>query len=755
MTPLTVSERGSRWLSLGALVIAPCAGYVLLHVAGRKYPATFWGVDQLSYYPGWFSVVFLSIAAAAILIAAVPGLYEPLAAFFTRAARPIPLAAALKAFCLILFLLLAYGFRDQHHHLGDSDLLFNNLDHAMTEEGRQRLAWIRGIPLEGWEFIPLFEPLDFFLHLKVYDIGSTLAGFEPKDAYETVSCAAGLLFVVCLWKISCLLGRRREEQMPLFLFLITLGSLQLFFGYGESYTLVTLASCWYVLAALRSLRGGGVAWPALALALSASLHAMALCLVPSFLFLVWRKHRSARIEALLARRIPRIAVPVAIVAAWVLYSKIYPHSLPLFADTDKGTYGLLSPGHLLFLLNAALLVSPFGLIWAGAFTLSRRETDPDVRFLRWSALGPLVLMFAHDAYLGGRDWDLMSFPGLFCALWGFSCMAKAGGFSAARAAAAIVPVMGMHTALWVGINCDPEKALERLGNLVTVTNQGPHYTAFTQGFYYQSHRKEPLMAASFFQEAIALTPTSDQKRKVRYYKHLGQVLIEAGLYEEAAAAFESAFSKQSQPIILNQDVKNQSLWAVAALQVGEAYAEQGEYERALKVWNAASDRLSEVVKTFPSGPVYRLLGKLHHEAGRQEKAVSSYRLSLELENDPDEQYKTFIFLAEAHQGEPAGTREALEQALELKPTASKVHFYLGNISYTEGNRDIAADYYRTAIRLDSNGVKYYSRLGSVLEESGRLSEARDVYRTALEKAPGDAGLKERLARVKRVLSQSP
>ena len=544
--------------------------------------------------------------------------------------------------------------------------------------------------------------------------------------------------------------------MSLFLFLITLGSLQLFFGYGESYTLVTLASCWYVLAALRSLlRGGRAVSPALALVLAIALHALALCLVPSFLFLVWQKHRPARIEALLGRRIRRIALPVAIVAAWVLYSKFYSHSLPLFADSDRGTYGLLSPAHLLFLLNAALLVSPFGLIWAGAFGLSKQKPDPDVRFLRWSALGPLVLMFAHDAYLGGRDWDLMSFPGLFCTLWGFSCMSRAGGFSAGQAAVAIVPVMAMHTALWIGINGDSGKALARLGNLVKVTNQVPHYRAFTQGFYYQSHRKEPLMAASFFQEAIALTPTSDQKRKARYYKHLGQVLIEAGLYEEAAAAFESAFSKQSQPVILNQDVKNQSLWAVAALQVGEAYAEQGEYERALKVWNAASNRLSEVVKTFPSGPVYRLLGKLHHEAGRQEKAISSYRLSLELENDPDEQYETFIFLAEAHQGEPAGTREALEQALELKPTASKVHFYLGNISYTEGNRDIAADYYRTAIRLDSSVVGYYSNLGAVLEENHRFIEARDVYRTVLEKAPEDSVLKERLARVERVMSESP
>lgn len=751
-----MKERGSRWLSLGALAIAPCAAYALLHIPGRMYPATFWGVDQLGYYPVWVSVAFVSISAASMLIATVPRLYDRLANFFAKATRRIPSAVTVKAVCLILFLFLAYGFRDQHHHLGDSDLLFKNLDHAMTEEGRQRLAWIRGIPLEGWEFIPLFEPLDFFIHLKVYEIGSRVADFEPRDAYETVSCAAGLLYLVCLWKISCLLGRRREEQMSLFLFLITLGSLQLFFGYGESYTLVTVAASWYVLAALRSLRGGGVAWPAIALVLSASLHAMALCLVPSFLFLVWRKHRPGKIGALLRRRIRWIAVPAAMVAAWVLYSKFYPHSLPLFADSDRGTWGLLSPGHLLFLLNAALLVSPFGLIWACAFSLTRQETDPEVGFLRWSALGSLGLMFAHDAYLGGRDWDLMSFPGQFCALWGFSCMARAGNFSPSRAVVAIVPVMALHTALWIGINSDPDKALARLGNLVKVTNQGPHYTAFTQGFYYQSLKQdEPLKAVNFFREAIFLTPAWDHKTKARYSKRMGQSLVEAGLFEEAAVAFERGFSQQSRPVISNQDAKDQRLWAIAALFVGEAYAEQGERDRAEEVWSAASMRLSEVVKTAPSSLVYRTLGKLHHKAGQQSKALSYYRLSLELESDPEEEYLIWLLLAEAHKGDLAGTREALERARQLKPASPKVHFYLGNVYYNEGKPETAIDLYRTAVRLDSAEVRYYSNLGTVLEESGRLSEARDVYGTALEKTPEDSVLKERLARVERALSQSP
>ena len=748
---------GSRWFSLGALAIAPCAGYALLHIPGRIYPETFWGVDQLSYYPVRVSVAFLSIAAASMLIAAVPRLYDPLEAFFAKAAGRIPFSASIKATCLILFLLLAYGFRDQAHNLGDSAMWFRNLEFAQTEEGREQVTWIRGIPLEGWEFIPLLEPLDFLIHLKVYGIGSKLGDFEPRDAYETVSCAAGLLYVVFLWQISALLGRRREEQVSLFLFLITLGSLQLFFGYGESYTLVTLASSWYVLAALRSLQKGGVAWAALALVLSVSLHALALCLVPSFLFLVWRKYSQAKIEILLRRRIRLIAVPVAIGGAWFLYSEFYPNSLPLFADSDRGTYGLLSPAHLLFLLNAVLLVSPFGLVWAGAFGLSRQRTDPDLRFLRWSALGPLALMFVHDAYLGGRDWDLMSYPGLFCTLWGFSCMVRARGFSPSRAAVAIVPVMAMHTALWIGVNSDPDKALARLGNLVGVTNQAPHYKAFSQGHYYQGHLDEPLKAASFFREAIALAPASETRMKARYSKHLGAALVKAGRYEEAYAAYESSFSGQSGPVIWNKDDVHQRLWAVAALQVGKRYEARGDEVRAFQVWNAASERVSKVVNEAPSGRLYQILGWLHHAAGRFDRAADSFGSSLELEKDPDDRYRTFLLLSvtRARIGDLAGIRAALEQARELKPSSAEVYFYLGNAWHLEGKLQNAADLYRAAIRLDSNVVEYYSRLGSVLEESGRLSEARNVYRTALEKVPEDSVLNERLTRLEQVLSQSP
>jgi hypothetical protein len=47
---------------------------------------------------------------------------------------------------------------------------------------------------------------------------------------------------------------------------------------------------------------------------------------------------------------------------------------------------------------------------------------PTGHFFAWAALGSVGLMVIHDAFFGGRDWDLLSFSGLFCTLWGLSAL---------------------------------------------------------------------------------------------------------------------------------------------------------------------------------------------------------------------------------------------------------------------------------------------------------------------------------------------
>ena len=730
------------------LVSFPCSLYAGCHILGWLYPTAFWGTDQLAYYPDWVGALFLFVASGAISCSAFPKLYDW---FRNLQLHPLNLArpsAVVKAIFLLLFLLGAYTFRDQGHLLGDSDMWLKNLEFASTEQGRRQINWIRGIPLKGWEFIPAFEALDYLIHLKVYEIGREFVGFEPRDAYETVSCVCGLLYVIGLWKISGKLQHQSENRIPLFLFLVTLGSLQLFFGYGESYTVVTMVSCWYVLAALRGMQGGSLIVPTFMLVLSIGLHVMALSLVPSYVVMLWLRYGLPKAEFLAARSFRLIGIPLLVVGAWLMYAYFYPHNLPLFEDENTGTYGLLSPEHILIAMNALILISPFGLLWGGYFVLSRQRTDSTDVFFRWATIGPLALMFLHNAFLGARDWDLMSFPGFFYSLWGVYCLSRIDGVDIQRMAVAVVPLMVMHTALWVAINSNTDRALERLENIIAISNTEPHYRAFTQGHFYQNVKNaEPLRAAQFFREAAELAPSLETA--TRYSKFLGGALVMAGLYEDAMAVFEEAFKRQSKLVEFNYDMAFHQDWAQAGLQVGKTYQNYGERAKALQVWNATAKRLSEVLKLIPTSGLYLHLGLIQHAAERFEDAAESYWKCLELEEDRNLQHATYMLLASTLQetGNKEGVKATLERARNLKPKDPEVHFFLANANLSEGNHREAIDLYRTAIRLDASRVKFHLMLGIALEENGFLVECRDVYARASRMRPGDAAIEKRLDQV--------
>ena len=49
-------------------VLVPVAAYVGLHLLGRRYPETLWGVDQLYYYSTSVTLMYLGITALAIAL---------------------------------------------------------------------------------------------------------------------------------------------------------------------------------------------------------------------------------------------------------------------------------------------------------------------------------------------------------------------------------------------------------------------------------------------------------------------------------------------------------------------------------------------------------------------------------------------------------------------------------------------------------------------------------------------------------------
>lgn len=369
-----------------------------------------------------------------------------------------------------------YIFRIRHLGWGDAKLLVKGLADPY------RLTYV-------WQ-----APLDVFLHAKGWQLGNALFGWpDPVPVYRILSTLAGVAFVWVLIGLAAELGRDRAERAVTVGLVLTLGTMQLFFGYVENYSLMTLGVLIYAYLALRYLRGEiALVWPATALAVTHAFHPSTIILAPSLLYLAFARvpvgqgndrdpgdvPRAGgwRIDA---RSVLSIAVPYGLVFAGVVaLMTLGDHGLdalmgadfpgggdriwfvPLFEITTKWQhYTMFSVGHLVDIVNQQMLVAP--MVWPALVLialLARQRVprgDATGRFLLVLAGCHLLLTLVWNADYGGqKDWDLFSPAALPAALllaWALPrALAERSAFRAG--AWAIVATQAFHLLAWIWRN---------------------------------------------------------------------------------------------------------------------------------------------------------------------------------------------------------------------------------------------------------------------------------------------------------------
>jgi hypothetical protein len=220
--------------------------------------------------------------------------------------------------------------------------------------------------------------------------------------------------------------------------MLTTGSMQLFFGYVENYTIVSLALLITLFLSWRSLQGElQPVWPVLGLAITNGFHPSTVFLWPGMVLLVWLCWRRGRVSA--AKGLAQLLLPpVGVAGAILALMESGGHGVsallgvdrpgggdaiwfvPLFETTTEWQhYTMFSAAHLIDWLNLHLLISPFGLplivmtlVIARWFrlTLFDRTTDRDYGyFLGLTAVMYLLLTWLWNPDYGGRkDWDLFA-----------------------------------------------------------------------------------------------------------------------------------------------------------------------------------------------------------------------------------------------------------------------------------------------------------------------------------------------------------
>ena len=390
-----------------------------------------------------------------------------------------------------------YVFRIQHLGWGDAKLLVK----ALADPYRLTYVWQ--------------APLDVFLHAKGWQLGNALFGWpDPVPVYRILSTLAGMAFVWVLTGLAAGLGRNRAERAVTVGLVLTLGTMQLFFGYVENYSLMTLGVLIYAYLALRRLAGEiALVWPATALAVTHAFHPSTIILAPSLLYLAFAPpsvgqappsvgqappsvgqappsvgqrngHQAGAVPRtkgwrIDARSVLSIAVPYGLVFAGVVALMTWgDHGLdalmgvdfpgggdriwfvPLFEITTKWQhYTMFSVGHLVDIVNQQLLVAP--MVWPSLILialLARKNLpreDATGRFLLVMAGCHLLLTLVWNADYGGqKDWDLFSpaaVPAALLLAWALPrALAQEAAFRAG--AWAIVATQAFHLLAWIWRN---------------------------------------------------------------------------------------------------------------------------------------------------------------------------------------------------------------------------------------------------------------------------------------------------------------
>jgi Flp pilus assembly protein TadD len=348
----------------------------------------FWGIDTPRSYPVWIRLALLLLLSLSIIPLISSKLSKIIFYLNQQLKRKQQVISALiiSISAAILFIL----FSSRNFLLGDGYNILGNITNGQS--------------------ISPTEPLEYLFHQFLYILtgkGNALI------TYRISSLLAGLAFIFGI----VLITRNTRNLLPALAISVNFAAIQFFFGYVENYTYAFVLSFFYINFAYRDLDANKIRVVTLVLIVLAVLfHLTSLILLPSFIYLIYKRYNSMK---LILWTSIIIAIGLVVIGVFYLSGKIdFGQIFTPTASTLENPYYLFSAAHSKDLLNIFLLnyiMLPMAI--SALFKFRDRAI-----FWMLCIIPALLFVFAFDPKISAlRDWDLLciaSAPILACAIFG-------------------------------------------------------------------------------------------------------------------------------------------------------------------------------------------------------------------------------------------------------------------------------------------------------------------------------------------------
>ncbi len=585
--------------------------YLILNFFALFIPSVLlWGMDSWSYYGPEVSIMLL---AAGIVVLIIPE--KTNISIFESSVKKIKKIH--PVLWLIPSIILFYLFREGTFFLGDGFLKIRNT-------------------LMGVEMMPT-EPLDTFLHTTLYQLLNPALGLKPQDVFAVVSilCGAGAIYG-SYYYLKKFIGRPGRRIFIISAIFLT-GSVQLFFGYVESYS---TSACMYILFTLSSLymiREKKYKYsPAVYFSIAVVLHPSAVILLPALAYAYFRISKSKDTTVSLGIVILRTGVIFVGIFALMMIAFLIKgvdigsyfgtfesggHLLPLI-PTEDSPYAIFSLYHIADLLNELLLIAPAIILIPAAIKFYKEGYNKDEMVFMYLTAGMLLIfMSIFDPALGfARDWDLFSLTAIPLTILITYMLTRDNTYR--KFAVPFIIIAMLHTLPWVLLNSDESKSAARAEKIAATPwwkansrailyaelynyyldrgNDGKAYNLVTDAYNLEKNPKFGFMLAGLnykmgkYDEAMKYLT---ELRKIEYEPEnvntlLTEIYLSKGKFAEASDILKEMLKKQPQ----NPDVLLK--YGIAEMNMNNPGAAARAFYKSIKLSPANRKAINYLAKLY-------------------------------------------------------------------------------------------------------------------------------------------------------------